>query len=46
MLSLLRMNFFLLFQAQWFKADSHNSLLQQGKEWRVTEEWTARGDDI
>lgn len=36
MLSLLHMDFFLLFQAQWFKADSRNSLLQQGKEWGAT----------
>lgn len=46
MLNLLHMNFFLLFQAHWSKADSDNSLLQQGKGWRMMEEGTARGDDI
>lgn len=46
MLSLLHMNFFLLFEAQRSKADSSNSLLQPGKGWRVMEEGTARGDDI
>lgn len=45
MLSPLHLHFLVLFQAQRFKADSYNSLLKQGKEWRVTEECTA-SDDI
>lgn len=45
MLSLLHMNSFLLFQIQWSKADSHNSLLQQGKGWRMMEERNAREED-